>query len=124
MTKSLLAPVPSPDRQRRARAFADERGGPGTTADRAEHRDDVDVQLLEAAVAAAPVAMCIVDFDGRLVHVNHRYASLLGRAPAELIGQTLAGLTEPDDRMMIDDSLAHMFATGQHPAPYEKRYLR
>lgn len=78
-----------------------------------------------AAFEQAPVAMSQSDpTTGLLLRVNSAYCNLVGRPVAELIGQTFAEITHPDDREGESKAWQQM-VRGDLPAyESEKRYLR
>ncbi|MET7419677.1 PAS domain S-box protein [Dactylosporangium sp. NPDC005555] len=50
-----------------------------------------------AAFDASPLGMAIADEHGRFIRVNAAYGTMLGRAPAELLGRSYRDFTHPDD---------------------------
>lgn len=79
---------------------------------------------LHRFVAEAPVGLVIADRDARILHANRAFCELTGYDERELIGQTYALYTHPDD---LDETLrlTGEFANGER-AHYalEKRYIR
>jgi diguanylate cyclase (GGDEF)-like protein/PAS domain S-box-containing protein len=82
--------------------------------------------LFESVFASAPVGMLVgrVDDDRRaeVVQCNHAFASMLGRAPEELLGPVGLEIVHPDDlplrRRLLEDLIA-----GRPAAAVEMRFL-
>jgi len=72
----------------------------------------------------AGIGMALVGNDGEVLEANAALLRLLGYAPGELLGNTVAGFTHPDD-MATDMALFQELLAGER-ASYrvEKRYLR
>jgi diguanylate cyclase (GGDEF)-like protein/PAS domain S-box-containing protein len=85
------------------------------------------VQLAVAAVDAgfdqSPVGQCITARDGRLLRVNAAFCELLGRRAEELVGDTWAHLTHPDDVEMSRRELVRLAAGSTREVTGAKRYL-
>ncbi|MGI8750874.1 MAG: PAS domain S-box protein [Acidimicrobiales bacterium] len=69
----------------------------------AEGRDDAAgvgnrLALLEAAFAATPVGVAVVDPNGRCVEVNPSFCILVGRPAEDLVGRSYLDPLHPDDR--------------------------
>ena len=72
----------------------------------------------------ADVGMSLTESDGRLSHVNRRYAEIVSRTPEQLLALRFQDLTHPDD---LDADLSQMAELLAHRIPYyrmQKRYLR
>ncbi len=83
-----------------------------------------DVELeLRAMVdqAAAGIAKC--DLQGRIVSANARFCEIVGRSEAEIIGETTAPFTHPDDIASSTATLAAL-QDGKRESSIEKRYVR
>ncbi|MDP4299964.1 sensor domain-containing protein [Leptothrix discophora] len=72
----------------------------------------------------ADVGMSLTESDGRLSHVNRRYAEIVSRTPEQLLAMRFHELTHPDD---LDADLQQMAELLAHRIPFyrmQKRYLR
>lgn len=58
---------------------------------------------LDTVYATAPVALCVINRDGRLLAVNERHAILAGRPISNLIGVKVADLHEEGGQNVIRD---------------------
>lgn len=56
----------------------------------------------------SPVGMAVTDSEGRYLHVNDAYCSMLGRLEAELVGHHYGEVTAPADRAIADGILRRM----------------
>ena len=72
----------------------------------------------------ASVGMVIKSEDGRFLRVNQRFAEITGYSPEELISQSFAATTHPDERAHEAESIAQMLAGKLRSSSWEKRYLR
>jgi PAS domain S-box-containing protein len=76
------------------------------------------------AFVNAGIGFAITDITGTILHINERYCQITGYAEAELLGQSFAGITHPDDiahkrelnRKLLDGDIQDFIV--------EKRYLR
>ena len=79
---------------------------------------------LHRFVADAPVGLVIVDSQKRLLSANKAFCALTGYTEAEIIGNSYALFTHPDD---LPDNLAltdEFFRGERSGYAYEKRYVR
>ncbi|WP_143028826.1 GGDEF domain-containing protein [Quadrisphaera sp. DSM 44207] len=81
-----------------------------------------DAATLGAAFRAAPIALAVVDDEGRCTDVNDAFVALLGYPREELVGRSYAVLTHPDDRHLDSAAVAQMAADGAGPT-VEKRFV-
>jgi PAS domain S-box-containing protein len=84
------------------------------------HSEELFRQLFEHA----PIAMVLSDpHDTRIMRVNHAACDLLGYPPEELIGKTIAEISDPDDEA-INISLRQALYRGEIPyLRMNKRYF-
>lgn len=73
---------------------------------------------------ASPIALAVLDLDGRHRFANPAYLSLLGYSRGELMERSLRDLVHPDHRDAAIDSLVEPFATGRHRHDTETRLIR
>ncbi len=81
-------------------------------------------EQMRELIDLADVGMSLTEADGRLAHVNRRYAEIVGRTPEQLLAMRFQELTHPDD---LDADLGQMAELLAHRIPYyrlQKRYLR
>lgn len=79
---------------------------------------------LHRFVADAPMGLVIADRDARILHANRAFCELTGYDEREIIGQTYALYTHPDD---LDENLrlTSQFSRGERSGyTLEKRYIR
>ena len=79
---------------------------------------------LQRFVAEAPVGLVIVDNQQRLLSANKAFCALTGYSEQEVVGNTYALYTHPDD---LPDNLAltnAFFEGTRSNYTYEKRYIR
>lgn len=110
-----------------------EDGGPPTVllhlVDRtAERRAEEDHQaalaLFESTFTRAPIGLCLVAPDGRLLRVNDALCRLLGRDAEDLLARDFQQLTHPEDLAADLELLADTLAGRRDAYELEKRYLR
>jgi diguanylate cyclase (GGDEF)-like protein/PAS domain S-box-containing protein len=83
------------------------------------------VSLFRHGFDAAPIGMVLGDpIDFRFVRVNDAMCQLLGRPREQLIGETIASVTHPDDREPDLDARRAMLDGTVASFEGEKRYLR
>ena len=68
-------------------------------------------------------AVCIVDADGRYVHVSAAFERIFGYAADEVIGKQMLQLVHPDDRARTIAAVAEIMS-GQEKTQLENRYIR
>lgn len=79
---------------------------------------------LHRFVAEAPVGLVILDADRRLISANKAFCELTGYAEHEVLGNTYALYTHPDD-LPANLTLTDQFYRGElSEYTYEKRYIR
>jgi diguanylate cyclase (GGDEF)-like protein/PAS domain S-box-containing protein len=72
----------------------------------------------------SPTPMALADLDMTLLDVNAAFAAFLGREPEDIVGRTIAGITDPGD-MLVQRGLHEQLLAGETPHyTMEKRYLR
>ena len=70
--------------------------------------------------AQSPNLLCIVGFDGRIRRANPAWETILGFAPAELVGKSLFTTIHPDDHEAVEADL-RQGAAGQATISLESR---
>jgi diguanylate cyclase (GGDEF)-like protein/PAS domain S-box-containing protein len=68
-------------------------------------------------------AICVVDKEGRYVHVSAGFERIFGYAPAEVIGRRMIELVHPDDRELTLQT-ANGIMSGDPQFHFENRYVR
>lgn len=81
------------------------------------------MKLFETVFASAPTAVALFDLDMRLRRGNARLFEMLGRDPAELLGETLHTITHPDD-VGLTSGAWNALRDGSKTTAVQKRYLR
>ena len=95
-----------------------------TDAREAERERLAAVSLFRHGFDGAPIGMGLTDPTGaRYVRVNDAMCRLLHRSREELIGDTIDGLTHPDDRAADDSGRQAMLDRTVSSFEAEKRYL-
>jgi PAS domain S-box-containing protein len=81
-------------------------------------------QLFRQIFQAGPVGIATANEDFKFTRVNAAYCKLVGYGEEELLGQSFAVVTHPDD-VDSDETLARRLFAGEIPSyQIEKRYLR
>jgi PAS domain S-box-containing protein len=71
----------------------------------------------------APLGICVVDEDLKIVDVNDAYCRMLGYTEAEMMGRRIPDITHPEDRQR-DIEFVPLLLSGQVPRyKAEKRYI-
>lgn len=70
-----------------------------------------------------PDAVCVVDADGRYLHVNSAYERIFGYAPNEVVGRRMIELVHPDDRDATLEAARRVMA-GTPQRHFRNRYVR
>jgi len=88
-------------------------------------RDVTGRKLAELALGEEdlPYGVVVAGLDSRLQRVNGVFGTLLGYAPEELIGKSVAELTRPDDRDLTQEHLARLKRREIEQFVVEKRYI-
>lgn len=86
-------------------------------------RDELDV-LNALAFDTAPVALSLIDLDGRLVAANPAYLEMFGIARGDFAGLTALNLTHPDDQERTQAYLGRLAGGLESEVVTEKRYVR
>jgi PAS domain S-box-containing protein len=81
-------------------------------------------ELSRLAFDTAPVAMSLIDVDGRQITANAAFLELFGIAPADYDGLTAFQLTHPDDRERTGEYLGRLASGDETEVVVEKRYVR
>ncbi len=81
-------------------------------------------ELTSQAFDAAPVALSMLDLEGRQITSNAAYLELFGLAPDDLAGLTALTVTHPDDQARTRDYLARLVRGEEAEVVVEKRYVR
>ena len=68
-------------------------------------------------------AICVVDTEGRYVHVSASFERIFGYAPEEVIGTRMIELVHPDDRELTLQTADGIMA-GSPEYHFENRYVR
>jgi len=80
-------------------------------------------ERFRTAFENASVGMCLVGLDGIFLEVNAALASMLGYAPAEMVGKSVSAFTHPDDLALrlqfVNGLTSGKLANGQQ----ERRFL-
>jgi diguanylate cyclase (GGDEF)-like protein/PAS domain S-box-containing protein len=71
----------------------------------------------------APIGMAVIGPDGRFGQVNDAFCDLVGRARRELLGQTLAAITHPDDVQRDRVQIAAMLTGATPTRQLETRFV-
>ncbi len=77
---------------------------------------DAEVRLLGQAMGNAVEGICRLDANSRYVSVNAAYAALIGRSPAEMVGQSGETTVHPDDLGAFRAAFEAMVQTGKGEA--------
>jgi diguanylate cyclase (GGDEF)-like protein/PAS domain S-box-containing protein len=72
----------------------------------------------------APNGMALTDSAGRVFRVNPAMCRMLGATVGELLGQSFAEMTHPDDRARSEQVHREMFGGTRTQATLEQRYRR
>lgn len=76
-----------------------------------------------AAFEHAPIGVVELDLEtNEILRLNHEYARILGRDPAEVVGKPPRDFTHPDD--LGADDAAQQVAMERRPIRRHKRYVR
>ncbi len=75
-------------------------------------------------VEGAPVGIAIMDRQKRYVKVNQAFCHLVGYREEELLGQTFALFTHPDDLVSNVEQADALFGASSPGSCVEKRYIR
>ena len=80
-------------------------------------------ERFRTAFENASVGMCLVGLDGIFLEVNAALASMIGYAPAEMVGKSVSAFTHPDDLALrlqfVNGLTSGKLANGQQ----ERRFL-
>ncbi|MBE9033201.1 PAS domain S-box protein [filamentous cyanobacterium LEGE 11480] len=92
-------------------------------------RAEAALQLSEARALAtfAQAAVGIVESDiqtGKISRVNHYFSIMMGYTTEELQALSVDDITHPDDRLIAQDLLGHLYDQDIDSFTVEKRYLR
>ncbi len=77
---------------------------------------------LEGFFTVAVDLLCIADFNGRFVRVNHAWETILGYSAALLEGRSLMEFVHPDDRQATIETIGELF-NGKPVLNFTNRYL-
>lgn len=80
-----------------------------------------DERIAEEIFQHAPLALALVDLEGRFLRVNHALCTLLGYDAAELVGNFYQTLTHPADLELDAAASARLLEGGRGPT-VEKRF--
>jgi PAS domain S-box-containing protein len=81
-------------------------------------------ELSRLAFDTAPVALSLIDLDGRQITANAAFFELFGIAPADFDGLTALQLTHPDDQERTGEYLGRLATGDETEVVVEKRYVR
>jgi PAS domain S-box-containing protein len=81
-------------------------------------------QKFRQVFETAPIAIALVDVDGRILESNQAFCALLGYRPEELSNLTILDVTHEDDRPLTRQLYAELHAGQRDSYRLEKRYLR
>ena len=90
---------------------------------RAEEALRVSEERLRAIIEQAVVGIARFDLKGKIIFTNDAFGKMLGYAPSELVGKTIAELTHPAD-VEHNMQLFRKLVTKSKPFEIEKCYLR
>ncbi len=79
---------------------------------------------LEAMFTNLAAGVALVDADGVILRTNSKFAEMMGYAPGELVGITLAEITHPDDVEHSGHQLQSIVGQEVQSYTIEKRYVR
>lgn len=79
--------------------------------------------LYRSVFEHAGVGIVVADGEARVIQANRKMGEILGRAPGELIGQTPASSTHPDDQANAMAQLGQVLRGDADSVTFEKRYL-
>lgn len=79
---------------------------------------------LKAIFDNAAIAICLVDYTGRYIQFNQRWAELLGRTPDEIYQLHNVDVTHPDDRAISHARLLELVSGAVDHYELDKRYVR
>jgi PAS domain S-box-containing protein len=86
--------------------------------------EGLEAGLFRAAFAQAAIAIAICDLDGRYLHINPRYAKLLGYTASEIRGRHFQDITHPDDVPDCLEILETLRSGRTRSLTRDKRYLQ
>jgi PAS domain S-box-containing protein len=89
----------------------------------AEEALRISEERLRAIIEQAVVGIARCDLKGKIIFTNDAFGKMLGYAPSELIGKTIAELTHSAD-VERNMQLYRKLVTKSKPFEIEKRYLR
>jgi diguanylate cyclase (GGDEF)-like protein/PAS domain S-box-containing protein len=95
---------------------------------RGTRRDELDGAGWQTVVQQlfdhSPIAMCLVDLDGRFLDVNPALCRFLGRSASDLRRLRVGELTHPEDRAEDEEALADLLAGRRDAYRVQKRFSR
>lgn len=80
--------------------------------------------LMQRVFVDAPVGIALVSPEGRFLEVNPRFAELVGRDAADILGRHIAAVTAGPDRSATQQRFADMVSGRRRHLRLEKRYER
>jgi len=93
----------------------------------AKEHSDVALDEAEArfrgSFDGAPIGICLVKVDGRILQANEAFGRILGFEPGEIAGVRIEDMTHTDDRPFNDAWTHRLFAGETDPLQFETRYL-
>ena len=93
--------------------------------ERKAHRETHAAEALYRSVfEQAGVGIIVADGQARVIHANRKMGEILGRTPQELVGQTPASFTHPDDQANAMEQVGQVLRGDLASVTFEKRYLR
>ncbi|HEU4563588.1 MAG TPA: PAS domain-containing sensor histidine kinase [Gemmatimonadaceae bacterium] len=81
-------------------------------------------RTIALAFAHAAVGLATASRDGRILHVNHAFAEILGRDPGDLMGRGYPEIVHPHDRAEARQRLMRVRAWHAGEEPLETRCVR
>jgi diguanylate cyclase (GGDEF)-like protein/PAS domain S-box-containing protein len=78
----------------------------------------------QSTIELAAIGIAQVGTDDRFIFANQWLCDLLGYAPAELQGMSVAQISHPDDRNAVNAQRAHLWSGKINSFQVQKRYLR
>ncbi|MCB8820903.1 PAS domain S-box protein [Microvirga rosea] len=89
----------------------------------AQHALRESEERFRAMAEQAEVGIALMGRDARVMYVNDRYCTVMGRSREDIMDRTMEELTHPEDRSRIRPLLLQALSGGE-PVVLEKRYKR
>ena len=89
-----------------------------------ENKSFLDKNGISKIFYNAPIGMCIIKPDGKLVEVNEIFLKITGYSREEIFNIPIQNLTHPDDRELNNKFVYEVLNNRLNDYEIEKRYLR